>query len=114
MAHHARERRKYKRRGLTCPITVHDAKGRAMLRSRADNVSDGGVYLTLAVADLAKLGKAGLLGVRLSVPRSTNNTFMFEEFQSHAKVVRTEPLVNADRAGMALQLTKPWHLDLDA
>ena len=108
------ERRRHKRWDLTCPVTVVDAKGQVLFKSQAVNASDGGAYVTLAIDGLAKGAAPKKVGIRLSVPRTTPNSFMFEEFQSDASIIRTEPLCDADRAGIAMQFAEPLKLDLGA
>ena len=114
MASRKQERRVHRRWELTCPIVVLDAKGKVLFKTRAVNVSDGGAYCTRGVDNLASGSLPQRVGIRLSVPRSTRNSFMFEEFQGAARVIRTEPLIDAARAGMALQFLQPLSLDLNA
>ncbi|NQU76668.1 MAG: hypothetical protein HQ546_10185 [Planctomycetes bacterium] len=113
-----REKRKHRRWALACPISVLDGEGKAkvlvLFKTRAVNVSDGGVYMTVPIAELAKAVPARKVGIRLSVPRSTTNSFMLEEFQSQAIIIRSEPLVKADDAGVAMQFIEPLELDLNA
>jgi hypothetical protein len=114
MAFRKQERRIHRRWELTCPVTVLNDAGKVLFKTRAVNISDGGAYCTVGVDDLPANSLPPKLGIRFSVPRSTRNSFMFEEFQSEARVIRTEPLVDAAQAGMAIQFLQPVSLDLNA
>ena len=111
MAMPNKERRKYRRTDLVCPITLRDRDGNVLAKTRAENVSDGGVFLTMPIDSLPRFGNE--LDLSLSVPRSTPNTYMLEEFKCKGKVVRQQPLVDTDRAGMGLKFDKPLPLMLE-
>lgn len=108
------ERRAHRRWPLNCPVALLDDQGELIARSRTDNLSDGGAYVVLPVEALPRAAGQQALRVQISVPRTTTNTYMLEDFQARATVVRTEPLVNADQAGLALAFQAPLSLDLDA
>ncbi len=105
------ERRRHKRHDLPCPISLLDGDGTAVIEGRTANVSDGGVYIPLPKIGSADRPLPRRMTIRLSVPRSTLNTFMLEHFHSQAELVRADP---AGRRGLALAFTPPLLLDLGA
>ena len=107
------ERRCCKRTELSCPLIVLDDKGHVLFKIRTVNVSDSGVYFETPASNLPHGGMPGDMALRISVPRSTANTFMLEEFQANARLVRAEPLASEDLAAMALEFTEPLAMDLD-
>ena len=107
------EKRAHKRLELTCPVTIACAGGDDWLQSRSRNISDGGVYLTVPVGELPEGSLPETLTVRVSVPRSTSNSFMFEPFQAPAAIVRTEPLTDGRNIGVAVRFAEPVELDLE-
>ena len=52
--------------------------------------------------------------ISFAVPRSTANTYMLEDFSAQARVLRHQPLRNADLAGVAVQFVQPIDLGLEA
>jgi len=110
MAKPNNERRKHSRQELPCPITLH-CDGQTPCRSTAFNISNGGVFLTLPTAALPQ--RECEVEILFSVPRSTPNTYMLEEFTCKAKVIRHQPLADDAQAGLALQFLSPQPLMLD-
>ena len=90
---------------------VIDTEGNILHKTKSENLSDGGVFLTIPINALPNFGAE--LNVCFSVPRSTPNTYMFEEVSCKAKVVRHQPLVDRDLAGMGLQFTSNQNLMLE-
>ncbi len=111
MATRRQERRKHRRAKLPCPLILRDRDGNVLAKTRAENISDGGVFLTMPIDSLPRFGNE--LNLSFSVPRSTPNTYMLEEFKCRGKVVRQQPLTDTDRAGMGLQFNKPLPLMLE-
>ncbi len=105
------ERRKHRRAELRCPVTLRDTEGNALAKARAENVSDGGVFLSIPINSLPHFGIE--LDVSFSVPRTTPNTYMLEEFNCKARIVRHQPMVNCDQAGMGLQFVEAQELMLE-
>jgi len=113
MTNRQHERRRYPRHELPCPVALLGADGAALLKARTTNVSNGGVYVALGKAE----GPGALpprMTIRLSVPRSTPNTFLLEDFRSQAAVVRTDPAAQHRSPGVALAFARPLSLDLEA
>ena len=107
------ERRQHRRWDMACPITLQDAAGQPLLQGRSLNVSNGGLYLTTRDGELPVGSLPERITVLLSVPRSTPNSFMFEEFRGDAAVVRHLPPDGQRGAGVALRFVQPLGLDLD-
>ena len=76
-----------------------------------ENISDGGAYLVVPTDAL--LSRGCEVDISFSVPRTTPNTYMLEDFACKAKVVRHQRLTEGDRRGMALQFDKPKQLVLE-
>jgi hypothetical protein len=85
-----------------------------MLKSRCENVSNGGVYLTFGPDDLGEGPLPAKLSLKLSVPRTTQNSFMYESIDCDATVIRHLPCEEGRRLGLALRFVKPVVLDLEA
>ena len=111
MATRRQERRKHRRAKVPCPLILRDREGNVLAKTRVENISDGGVFLTMPIDSLPRFGNE--LNLSFSVPRTTPNTYMLEEFKCRGKVVRQQPLTDTDRAGMGLQFSKPLPLMLE-
>ena len=111
MGYQGPERRRHKRHEMACPLALLGADGAATARSKTIDLSDGGLLVSLP-DDRAPESGAGLR-VKLSVPRSTPNTYMLEEFGSSATVVRREPLAGKRLIGVALQFGEPLRLGIE-
>jgi len=110
MSKSRKERRKHRRFDLSCPVKIEGA-GNAIHQARALNVSDGGVFVTVPIDALPALGRE--LNLHLAVPRTTANTYMLEDFNPGAKVIRHQPMTDSRQAGLAMQFTKPLELMLE-
>ncbi len=107
MAAAEENRRAHPRIELTCPVTVTDSQGNVLLRTRTLNVSDGGALLEPREQTI----EVGLpVSVAMNLPRSTANTFMFEEVLTSAEVIRSQQA--ADLESLALTFIEPLKLDL--
>jgi hypothetical protein len=106
------ERRRHQRYELECPIRLSDASGRIVAQTRTENLSDGGAFVGMSIEDLPPL--TAPLAVKLSVPRTTPNTRMLEEFSCGARVVRHHPFKDERVAGVGLAFDEPLELMLDA
>ena len=95
------ERRAYKRFAMPCPSQVANPDAAESVKGKALNVSDGGMFLAMPVRDLPPQDTT--VRVRFSVPRSTPNTYMLEDFACKAQVVRHEALTDDSLAGVALK-----------
>ncbi len=106
------ERRRHKRKDVTCPVTVSHSEGNVKSPGKMLNVSDSGALLSIPIEFLPEVKE--LVHVTVSLPRSTPNTHMVEEIKSHATVVRHHDLDNGKNAGMAVKFEDNMNLDLDA
>ena len=102
------ERRAHVRLNLTCPIVVIDSEGRELVRTQTLNISNGGLLLAPAEKPIDR-GQS--VQVNLRVPRSTENTFMFEDVSTVAKVLRHQRINGGDAPAMAF--VQPVELDLE-
>jgi hypothetical protein len=64
------------------------------------------------VSNLPEDGVPDEVRLHLSIPRSTPNTFMLEDFATAARILRSEPLADGDGAGIAIQFARPLTLNL--
>ena len=55
-----------------------------------------------------------IIKVKVSIPRTTANTHMFEEVNLAAMVIRHEPMMDDSLVGVALKFDQPLPLGLDA
>ena len=105
------ERRKHKRHALECPIRMTDVAGKLLAAGRGINVSDGGMLFP--VPHEARPQRGARIHLDFSVPRSTPNTFLMEEFTCKAFVVRGEPS-NADGpVHVAVEFERPLDLEIE-
>lgn len=102
------ERRAHTRFDLTCPIVVADSDGKELLRTETLNVSDGGTLL-MPGGEAVEANQP--VHVNLRVPRITQNTFMYEDFFSAARVLRRQQ-VNGGH-GLAVAFAQPLELGLE-
>jgi len=107
----AYERRRHKRLRLPCPITLYDSKGEALCASKTIDVSDGGVFLQVPLKELPGCGAK--VSVALAVPRTTENTYMLEEVDADAVVVRHQPMKDETVAGIGVEFQPPRDLMLE-
>ncbi|MDY7009525.1 MAG: PilZ domain-containing protein [Planctomycetota bacterium] len=107
-----RERRACKRFDLTCPIVVTDSEGNELLKTKTLNISDGGALLTAPIGQTIPLRQRVRVDMRL--PRSTENTFMYEDISTEAGILRHQPMKDYDNLATALTFTNPLKLQLEA
>ena len=118
------ERRKFQRFELACPVVLYRDAGKtqsAWVRSRSDNISNGGCFVT--VMQTADIEPNSLIRLDLKIPRQTPNTYMLEPHQIDAYIVRVEPgrdtisSVSANEKltelGLALKFAEPLELSLE-
>jgi len=118
------ERRKFQRYELACPVALYFdalAAPEAQARSRTDNISDGGCYVT--VAQTADMEYGSVVRLDLKVPRQTPNTYLLEPFHTDAYIVRIDPGKDVKtnistgkettERGLALKFTHPLELSLE-
>ena len=104
------DRRQHSRHGLSCPARLVDETGRHLASGKTFNISDGGLLMPVPPDATANPGQH--LDVKLSVPRSTPNTFLMQGFNAKAIVVRHDQA--ADGAGrVAVRFEHPIDLDLE-
>jgi hypothetical protein len=111
MAAPKRERRKHKRHELECPVRLGRPGGKPAGKSRTINVSDGGTLLPAPEGFDPAVGQR--VTVHISIPRQTPNTFMLEEFQTPASVVRADPPKRGGPPQVALKFDSPLDLGLE-
>jgi c-di-GMP-binding flagellar brake protein YcgR len=107
------ERRKYKRFAADSLVAVEFGDS-TTAKARLINVSDGGAYLSLAGGD-ARPAVGAKVAISFKLPRSTPNTFMFEDVQAHGRVVRAKATKDGDSqpGGLGLQFIKPLDLQIE-
>ena len=111
MAEMSYERRKHKRHDLACPVRFAGDEAEAPARIKGINISDGGILFPLPGQAAPDVGAQ--VQVDFSVPRSTPNTFLMEEFSSKAIVVRTEPGGGRRPVRVALRFEQPMDLGIE-
>lgn len=105
------ERREYKRHGLPCPIRFYDRGGVEIAHAKTTNLSDGGAFVAVPIRYLSEIGEQ--VNVAFSLPRSTPNTYMLEDFASEARIVRHVAMQDTDHAGVALAFAEPLELEIE-
>ncbi len=104
------ERRQHPRLPLPCPARLVDETGRRLASGKTVNISDGGLLMPIAPEAAPQPGQQ--LDLKLSVPRSTPNTFLMQAFTAKVIVVRHDP--SDDGAGrVAVRFESPIDLDLE-
>ncbi|MFW6133261.1 MAG: PilZ domain-containing protein [Planctomycetota bacterium] len=101
------ERRRHKRHEAAYPVTVFDASGKVLARTRTVNISRGGLLLR-APREVAPAPK-DTVEVDLSAPGSDARV---AEFFCQAQVVRHQPIDSPGHVGVALEFTHPLPLRL--
>jgi hypothetical protein len=105
------ERRKHKRHRLDCPVRLDRPGGKPGGKSRTINVSDGGTLLPAPEGFDPAVGQR--VTVHFSVPRQTPNTFLLEQFEAPASIVRAETPKRGARGQVALKFDSPLDLGLE-
>lgn len=104
------ERRQHPRHSLSCPARLVDETGRHLASGKTVNISDGGLLMPIAPEAAPQPGQQ--LDLKLSVPRSTPNTFLMQTFIAKAIVVRHDQ--SDDGTGrVAVRFEPPLDLDLE-
>ena len=111
MSAQRQERRRHKRLKLACPVSFLTRGGRLLAKGKSVDLSDGGTFVSVSPAQAKKLN--GRVTLTLSVPRSTENTFMLEDFACRAEVVRRQSGSGKRAAGIAIAFTRPLDLALE-
>jgi len=111
MAQRYYERRKHKRHELECPVELSDGAGKVLAKARGVNISDGGMLLPVASEALPKRGAR--VHLDFSIPRSTPNTFLMEEFACKAFVIREESPDGRRPAHVAVEFERPMDLGIE-
>ena len=104
------ERRLYPRHEMSCPARLVGEAGTLVATGRTINISDGGLLLPVRPQDRPPAGE--IVDVKLSVPRSTPNTFLMQPFCSQAVVVRQEETPDG-ACHVAVRFDPPLDLDLE-
>ena len=104
------ERRQHIRHPLSCPARLIDETGKLLASGKTVNVSDGGLLVPARPEAACQPGQH--LDVKLSIPRSTPNTFLMQAFTAKAIVVRHDQ--TDDGAGrVAIRFEHPIDLDIE-
>lgn len=111
MNEQVQDRRTYKRIDMSCPVVVFDMAGKKIAKSQTVNLSDGGMLLSVPAESLPAVETD--VNITLSVPRTTANTYMLEDFAGQARVTRHEPLADKAATGFALKFYKPMAMMLE-
>lgn len=96
---------------MVCAITIGHEPAADRVRGKALNISDGGAMLAIPVGALN--GLAPDVHLTISVPRVTVNTRMYERVDTEATVIRHQPMVDHDIAGVAVRFSAPLDLQLE-
>jgi hypothetical protein len=83
------ERRHAPRFPLTCPVWFIDDDGATVVRSRTENVSATGAFVTLPDHFVLPVGRR--IALRMALPHEAENTFVLTSYDGAATVVRSEP-----------------------
>lgn len=104
------ERRAHQRHDLACPARLVDQTGTFVATGKTRNISDGGMLLPVKSQDAASPGTR--VDVKLSIPRSTPNTYLMQPFRGQALVVRKHDEPGGPTC-LAVQFEPPLDLDLE-
>ena len=105
------ERRAHAREELVCPVSVYSDADDGRTEGHTLNISDSGAMFTAPITFLSHLPST--VKMSISVPRSTANTHMLEQVTTEATVVRQEPMVDEEHAGIAVRFSAPLDLQLN-
>ena len=105
------ERRTSIRMDIPCPWVMRDSAGQTIAKGKSLNVGDGGMFLPMRVEHLPP--RDSRVTISFAVPRTTPNTYMLEDFSAQATVLRHQPLVKSDLAGVAVKFVQPVSLGLE-
>ena len=111
MASQDEQRRQFTRVDISCPVSMISDAGRHLAKGKTLNAGDGGLLLSVPVEMADKM--TGAIDLHMCVPRSTDNTFMFEDFTCRANVIRRHPLADDSHTGIVVQFTQPIDLGLE-
>ena len=93
-----------------CPVSVFTRSGEFVAKGRSLDISDGGAYVSVPAEAIDRI--QGRVNLTFSIPRSTENTYMLEDFACQADILRQQPLVDESLAGVAIAFTTPMNLGL--
>lgn len=106
-----KEKRRFERFDMPCPITLAASGGVSEIRGRTLNVSDGGACFVLAEGQLPEPG--GQFRMKLALPRQTPNTYFLEHFTGPAAVVWMDEGTGAAGRQPRIGIRFVPHLPLD-
>jgi hypothetical protein len=81
-----------------------------LVKASTTDLSHGGTYVTVAQNSI---DDATNINIAFSIPNTEAN-HQIEGFAANAKVVRQEPVDDANQVGLALQFTQQMHLPIEA
>lgn len=105
------QRRQHNRVKVECPVTFFTRSGEAAAKGKSVDLSNGGIFVSVPVEEAGDI--RGTVNLTFSVPRSTENTYMLEDFACQADILRSQALVDENSTGVAVAFTKPLDLDLE-
>lgn len=105
------ERREHARTDIICSVTLTGKADSEKIRGEAINLSDCGAMFTIPMRRMADLTPN--VKMKISVPRATANTHMLEQVATEATVVRHQPMVDEELAGVAVRFSTPLNLQLE-
>ena len=108
MKSRAKDRRRFGRHALVCPVTLYGPGEAAPVTTDEGNVSDGGVYVSVPASLAPAVGAR--VDVTFCVPRPAQE---LEVFAASARVVRRgAESENENVSGVAMQFKQPLDLAL--
>ena len=111
MTDQRQQRRQHNRVKVESPVTFFTRSGEVAAKGKSVDLSDGGIFVSVPVEEAGKI--RGTVNLTFSIPRSTENTYMLEDFACQADVLRQQPLVDKNLAGVAIAFTNPMDLGLE-
>ncbi len=111
MTDQPQQRRQHNRVKVECPVTFFTRSGEVAAKGKSVNLSNGGILVSIPVEEAGKI--RGTVNLTFSVPRSTENTYMLEDFACQADILRRQALVGENSTGVAVAFTRPLNLDLE-
>lgn len=111
MTSERQEQRQHSRLKVECPVSFFTRSGELVAKGKSLDMSDGGTYVSVPAKAVDRI--KGRVNLTFSIPRSTENTYMLEDFACQADVIRQKPLADKKLAGVAIAFTSPMDLSLE-
>ena len=110
MADEGLERRSSSRVAALCPATVFAHTGDVLAKTRAHNISDGGMLIEVPSHELLPMDM--LVNLAVSVPHTDPRGISSESFTASARVVRHHPSADENVAFVGLAFENQLSLGL--